>query len=95
MRLNTALIEHLAQLARLKLPAAEFSRDLESILRYVEKIQSLKRATAAPDATSANEFLRTDLTTDCPPQEKQNIKRLFPEKEEDLMKVKGVFGNQL
>ncbi len=95
MPISQNLVDHLANLARLELTEDEkkrYLKDLSSILGYVEKIQKLA---VKSGGTLINErtvnIWREDEMAVCPDAEKQAIIESFPEKEGDLLKVKGVF----
>jgi len=95
MTISKDLIEHLANLARLELTPAEkkkYLKDLSSILDYVEKIGQLgvKGDFVLFNAETTN-IWRDDIKEGCPLEETKGIIQSFPDKEGDLLKVKGVF----
>lgn len=86
-------ISHLAQLARLNLAPAEktkFSRELASVLDYVNQ---LKEAEAKPSSETATfqPSWREDKIESAAPETIQQILENAPEKEGRLLKVKAVF----
>lgn len=95
MRLSKELIEHLANLARLELTEEEkkrYLKDFSSILGYVEQIKKLG-ASKKMELLGTKDFSvwREDLAVACSKDERKIIIESFPEKEADLLKVKGVF----
>ncbi len=87
-------IQHLAQLARIKIEKKEeekFQKELSSILGYID---ILKEA----DASFVSDFLdlekcsmREDQVFEVSDNQKRKIKEQFSEKEKNYLKVKSVF----
>lgn len=95
MPVSKDLINHLANLAKLELTAEEkekYFKDLSSILGYVETIQKLGiKETTSLIKESETEIWREDKIEDCSVEEKEQITKSFPAKENNLLKVPGVF----
>ncbi|MCK5460344.1 Asp-tRNA(Asn)/Glu-tRNA(Gln) amidotransferase subunit GatC [Candidatus Parcubacteria bacterium] len=92
--LTTKEIKHIAKLARLELTAEEeekFSRQISSILEYVEKIKKLDTKGIEPisQITGLENVTRDDNAVDFGIQ--KDILKSAPERESDLFKVKSVF----
>lgn len=93
MSVSSSQIEHLAQLARLKLTAAEkkkFSSEISTILDYVSQLKKVE-ARPLPAMPSAQSSWREDQIEPAAPETIQQILANAPEKEERLFKVKAVF----
>ncbi|MEA2064882.1 MAG: Asp-tRNA(Asn)/Glu-tRNA(Gln) amidotransferase subunit GatC [Patescibacteria group bacterium] len=87
-------VKHIAQLARLELTAEEekkFSRQLSSILEYVEKINKLDTKNIEPisQVTGLKNVTREDNKIDSGIQD--DILKSAPDRDENLFKVKSVF----
>lgn len=95
MTITQNLIDHLANLAKLQLTAEEkerYLKDLSSILAYVETIQKLtvKQELKLTEEKTVNNW-RQDMVSNCGEQIKERIRESFPDKKDNLLKVKGVF----
>lgn len=87
-------IKHIAKLARLELTAEEeekFSRQISSILEYVEKIKKLDTKGVEPisQITGLEDVTREDDVVDSGIQEE--ILKSAPDRDGNLFKVKSVF----
>ena len=95
MPITTEQIDHLARLARLELTLAEkktYQKDISAILEYVKKIQEIHEKTPKiiiPVGT--DDIGRVDVVANCSTDEREAIINAFPEKEENMNKVKAVF----
>ena len=96
MKLDIPQIEQIATLARLDLSKKEkkmYAEQLSVVLDYVEMLNEVN-TDGVPETcqvTGLEDVVREDVVEEC---EKVNVERLihlFPEKEGDLLKVKGVF----
>lgn len=94
MKFSKDLMDHLANLARIELSPEEKARyfsDFSSILGYVEKIQKkVVKDASLIDERTVNVW-RDDVAQGCLPEERQAVVDSFPEKEGELLKVRGVF----
>jgi aspartyl-tRNA(Asn)/glutamyl-tRNA(Gln) amidotransferase subunit C len=98
MPINIKQVEHLEELARLKLTAKErrlYAAQLSSILDYVNKLQEVKIEGVEPTrhATEAGNVWREDAAVDCPLEERKRILENAPERSDNFFKVKSVFNN--
>lgn len=91
-------IEHLAKLARLELSDTEqekFSKDISSILQYVNKLQELRIDQGLLDKsvirTSDSQLPREDRVIGLGSSEQQELIQQAPENEDGLIKTKPVF----
>ncbi|MCX6779238.1 MAG: Asp-tRNA(Asn)/Glu-tRNA(Gln) amidotransferase subunit GatC [Candidatus Magasanikbacteria bacterium] len=95
MIITKDLIDHLANLARLELTPAEkkkYLKDLSSILDYVNKLGQLGiKGDSSLFNTKTTNVWREDKVEGCTVEERQGIMQSFPDKEGDLLRVKGVF----
>ena len=92
--LTTKEIKHIAKLARLELTAEEeekFSRQISSILEYVEKIKKLDTKGVEPisQITGLEDVMRDDNSVNSGIQEE--ILKSAPDRDGNLFKVKSVF----
>ncbi|MCK4745074.1 Asp-tRNA(Asn)/Glu-tRNA(Gln) amidotransferase subunit GatC [Candidatus Parcubacteria bacterium] len=92
--LTTKEIKHIAKLARLELTAEEeekFSRQISSILEYVEKINKLDTKGIEPisQITGLENAVREDDIIDSVIQ--SDILKSAPDRDGNLFKVKSVF----
>ena len=92
--LTTKEIKHIAKLARLELTAEEeekFSRQISSILEYVEKINKLDTKSIEPisQITGLENAVREDDIIDSVIQ--SDILKSAPDRDGNLFKVKSVF----
>jgi len=101
MSVSLETIEHLARLARLELTPEEktrYQKEMAAILDYVKKLEDFKAKTVSAPLFStfeeAKACLRDDEIKECPLSERKKIIEAFPEREDDLAKIKGVFENR-
>lgn len=95
MKINRKKVEFIAKLAGLKLSSKEkkeFEYELSSILDFVEKLSKVKTKETA-DSFEIEEVSNV-FDEDIPVEftEREKIINLFPEKENDFLKIKAVFG---
>ena len=88
-------VEYVARLARLELSAEEkdkFAGQLESILSYIDKLNTLDTKNIQPTshAISLNNVWREDELAQCPESAREMILNNAPEREDDFFKVKKV-----
>lgn len=89
-------VEHLEELARLKLSEKEkklYATQLSSILEYMDKLQQVdvEGVESTGHATEAKSVWREDVVRGCTDEEKKRILDNAPEKSGSLFKVKKVF----
>lgn len=97
MKVKIEQVEHIANLARLDLTKKEkemFSEQLSSILDYVEKLQEVDTTGVreTSQVTGLKNSVRSDVFEESSDVEISDILNNAPEKEENLFKVKSVFG---
>ena len=97
MKLTQTEVDHIANLARLKISGAEkekFAEQLSSILEYVNQLKGV--ATAGVEETAQviklENALRADEVDYCAVETRHQILKNAPEIEDDLVKTKSVFG---
>lgn len=95
MKLDSAQIHHIANLARLKLTEDEldlYGGQLSDILSYIEQLQEVNTDEIEPTAqiTGLVNVLREDKEHDWDEQERDNAIKEAPELEENQIKVKRV-----
>jgi len=88
-------VEYVARLARLELSAEEkekFAGQLESILSYIDKLNTLDTKNIQPTshAISLNNVWREDELAQCPESAREMLLSNAPEREDDFFKVKKV-----
>ena len=91
-------IEHIADLARIKLSVAEESKmadELSSILDYVNKLNEISTENIEPTAqvTGLENIFREDKTGAVPRAETEKLLNQFPHKNDGYLKVRPVFEN--
>lgn len=96
MALTKEEVKHIALLARLGLTDAEiekFTGQLSSILEYVEQLKEVNTEGVAPTAqvTGLENIMALDAIDQVGPAECEKLLNLAPEREEDLVKTRGVF----
>jgi len=96
MKLSKKEVEHIAQLARLRLPDKElekYSDQLSSILGYVEQLQELnvEGVLETSQVTGRENSLREDVVENIDEKTRKIILDNMPEKDDDLLKTKAVF----
>ncbi|MBI4133699.1 Asp-tRNA(Asn)/Glu-tRNA(Gln) amidotransferase subunit GatC [Candidatus Uhrbacteria bacterium] len=93
--LTKAEVEHIAELARLRLTDEEkelFAEQLSSILEYVAKLQSVDTSKVQPMAHVLDlKTVTRDDAVDSPPHSREILLGDVPEREGDLVKVPAVF----
>lgn len=94
-KLSQEEVEHIAELARLKLTDQEkemFSEQLSSILEYVDKLQKVDTSKVDPKAYVLDiKNVTRDDEIKCPPHSRQILLDDMPAREGDLLKVPPVF----
>lgn len=96
MELSREQVNHIAGLARIRLneeEAESFRRQLSSILEYVGQLSECETDGIEPMAHAAPllNVMRQDEVKECDEATRQRLLEAFPEREGDLLKVKGVF----
>jgi len=96
MKLTIEQVEHIAKLARLELKPEEkelFTRQLSSILEYVDKLSQVDTKGVEPlsHSIALENVLRPDEVRPASAETRRRLLENFPEKTEDLLKVQGVF----
>ncbi|OGL73924.1 hypothetical protein A3D72_00405 [Candidatus Uhrbacteria bacterium RIFCSPHIGHO2_02_FULL_57_19] len=96
MKITEQQIEHLADLARIELTDVEkvkFGSQLSAILGYVNKLNQLdtEGVPATSQVTGLLNVWREDHIEGCEPAARELIVENFPDRQENLVKVKGVF----
>lgn len=89
-------VEHIADLARIKLDQAEkanITRDLGSILNYIDKLKEVNTDGVEPTAqvTGLENIFREDKTEAVAGAETEKLLGQFPHKKDGYLKVKPVF----
>ena len=89
-------VEHIAKLARLGLSKEEkekFSGQLSSILDYVEQLKEVDTDNVPPTAqvTGLENMTREDVIRACDKETMKKLVESAPMKENNMIKVKGVF----
>ncbi len=90
-------VEHVAELARLALSEDEkkkFTGELNSILDYVKEIEEVKidNYQKFDHYNLEKNNFREDKLSDIDEEEKEDIKKLFPQREGNSLKVKETLG---
>ena len=96
MTLSLEQIEHLEELARIKLTPGErklYAKQLSSILDYVNKLQEVDVEDVEPTghASESKNVMREDDVIECRTDEIERILDNAPEMKDSLFKVKSVF----
>ena len=96
MKLSLEEVEKIATLARLELTEEEksaFQKQLSSILAYVEKLQAVETSDVEPlsHVAALGNVLREDEAHPSDEAVRKALIDAFPEKENDLLRVKAVF----
>lgn len=91
-------IKHIAKLAKLDLDEnqeADLTKDLDSILDYVQKTKEADIADvkATTHSIDLKNIFREDSVEVCEPSIVEIIKEDFPQKKGEYLKVKSVFNN--
>lgn len=97
MKLTKQEVEHFANLAKLKLTEKEkekFRTQLSEILNWVKKLQKVDLSKVEPTAqvTGLLNVMREDKVKKCDKETMARLVEMAPEKEDNLVKVKAVFG---
>lgn len=97
MKLTKQEVEHIATLARLELTEKEkekFVGQLSAILRYFKELQKVDLSKVEPTAqvTGLENITRPDEVVKCDKETMARLVEMAPEKENNLIKVKAVFG---
>ncbi|MFH1286822.1 MAG: Asp-tRNA(Asn)/Glu-tRNA(Gln) amidotransferase subunit GatC [Candidatus Magasanikbacteria bacterium] len=97
MKLDKEAIENIASLTRLELSEPEkamYAEQLSAILDYIERLSEVNTDSTreTSQVTGLEDIVREDKAKDCPAEVKKRILNQFPEKENNLLKVKAVFG---
>lgn len=95
-QLSLEQVEHIAQLARIRLTSAEktkFSQELSAILDYVTQLNEVKTndVQSISQITGLKNIVRQDKVQVKDSQQRQRILKLAPQIEADYFKVKSVF----
>lgn len=96
MALTKKEIEHIALLARLGLTEEEkekYTKQLSSILDYVEQLKEVDTEGVEPAAqvTGLENVMRDDAIAAWPKGEMTELVKMAPESEDNLVKTKSVF----
>jgi aspartyl-tRNA(Asn)/glutamyl-tRNA(Gln) amidotransferase subunit C len=96
MSLSKQDIQHIAELAHLRLTeeeTAKFGEQLSSILEYVGQLSKVDVSGLEPAAhiTGVSNVLRRDEVRPTPSEVRQTLLEAAPAREGDLIKVKAVF----
>lgn len=96
MSLTKHEVEHIASLARIRLSEKEkevFPKQLSSILDYVSQLQKVAAEGVEETAqvTGLENEMRKDEIRETTKETRDRIVKNFPEKDNDLCKVKSVF----
>lgn|SRR3989344_3991776 len=96
MKLTKKEVEHIAALARVRVGEEEkevFSKQLSSILNYVNQLQKVAAEGVGETAqvTGLENAMRKDEMRPTSKETRDRIVKNFPELEDDLCKVKSVF----
>jgi len=96
MRLSEEDVRHIAELARLELTDGElgdFQDQLSSIIGFVEKLGEADTDGIEPmsHTVELHNVFREDEALPCDPRVRDGVVAVFPDKEDDLLKVKAVF----
>ena len=88
-------VEHIAELARIKLTKKEkeeFSEELSDILGYIEQLQEVNTDGIEPVSQVAGliNVLKEDVVENCAKDDKEKIIESFPEEKDGCIKVKQV-----
>lgn len=96
MKLKKEEIDHLALLARIGLTEEEkekFGEQISSILEYVSKLNEVDTKNVEPthQIGGAVNVSREDIVRGCDTKTREELLKAFPNREDDLLKVKAVF----
>ncbi|MGC9049115.1 MAG: Asp-tRNA(Asn)/Glu-tRNA(Gln) amidotransferase subunit GatC [Patescibacteria group bacterium] len=89
-------VQHIAQLARLKLNQAEiekYQKQLSEILDFVEQLEKIETTKVEPcrGGTNLVNVVREDISQGINLEEREKLLNQAPLKEGNLIKTKGVF----
>ncbi len=98
MKLTVEEIEQIAALARLELSRKEkkmYAEQLTTVLDYVEMLNevSTDNVEETCQVTGLEDVVREDEVEECDEETKKKLIEQFPDKHDDLLKVKAVFDN--
>ncbi|MDZ7798033.1 MAG: Asp-tRNA(Asn)/Glu-tRNA(Gln) amidotransferase subunit GatC [Patescibacteria group bacterium] len=94
MKISKKEVKHIASLARLDLTEPEknkFSQELTSVIDYIDQLKKIKTKKTKPlyqTGVSANNTARDRVNQS---SNQDNIKKEFPEEEDDYLKINKVF----
>lgn len=96
MKLTKKEVEHVAELARIRLSRSEeekFAEQLSSILEYVNQLSEVdtKDIPETAQVAEIENATRKDAKQDSPKEMQKKIIENFPESEDNLLKTKSVF----
>ena len=96
MKLTPEVIDHLAKLSRLDLTTGEkekYAGELSVILDYVEMLNEVdtENVTETCQVTGLQNVVREDIVIECNEETKKKIIEQFPDKKDNLLRVKAVF----
>ncbi len=94
MSLTTDELLHLAKLSRLSMDEQTFETfrpQLEGILEYIGRLQSVEVPPSAEREISAEAIVRQDIPVPSAPDLLQDLQAAFPDRSDKLLRVPGVF----
>lgn len=96
MALTKEEVKHIALLARLGLTAQEiekFAGQLSAILDYVKQLKEVDTENVLPTAqvSGLENVMADDAVDQVGPEVREELLKLAPEREDDLVKTKAVF----
>jgi len=92
-------VDHIAQLARIKLSEQEkqkFQKELELILQYIDKLNQVETVGVEPtaQATGITNSFRADEVNEPNVKQSQELINQAPERKDNLVKVKNILDNK-
>ena len=100
MPISKKEVEHIADLARLELSDEEvekFTKQLTSVLEYVDQLKELDLPADAPEmahAAGLENVLREDEVQGCSAQTRKDLIDAFPHRQGDLLESAEVFSDR-
>jgi len=99
MKLTIDNIEQIAKLARLELSEEEknrYAEQLSVVLDYIEMLNEIdtEGVEETSQVTGLDDVVRDDEEQEISDKARKNFLDLFPEKERNLLKVKGIFNDR-
>jgi len=96
MKITQPEVEHIARLARLQITDEEkkkYAEQLSAVLDYIDKLKEVDvdGVKLTEEASDLKNIYREDAVVDADKDVKKRILDNVPEKEGNLIKVKGVF----